>query len=401
MKKFLSLLLIGAIAISCSQKSNNEKIQEKFDEISREVRGEFAPDRRSKTFEPVLVFAEDSKDIILKGSTTEPEAREAIVEALMQNNIVVLDSMKVLPDALLGDKTYGITAQSVINFRYGSGYSNESATQTIMGMPLRILEKRGNWTRAMTPEGYIAWVSSGSIQPMNEVEYNEWMSAPKLIVTTHYTLFRESPSESAAVVSDGVWGNVVRADGISGNYFRVILPNGKIAFVLRTHAADFDRWLNSRNPTAENILATAHQFLGFPYMWGGTSIKAMDCSGFTKTVFFLNGVIIARDASQQAQTGEEVDISEGLENLRPGDLLFFGTKATEERRERITHVGFYTSNGEFIHSATSVKINSLIPDTYNYYSGAERLVRAKRFVNQIDQDSEIVSVKNHKWYNVK
>jgi cell wall-associated NlpC family hydrolase len=398
MKRVLFILIAAALAVSCTSTGKKEKIEKQFDEISQLVKQEYAPDRREKTFEPSLAISDDAKTIVLKGSTTEPEAKEALLKKLIENKIEVLDSMKLLPDPALGDKTFGITAQSVINFRYGSGYSSESATQTIMGTPLRILEKKGGWTRAVTPEGYIAWVSSGSIQPMNEAEYSSWTSAPKLIVTTHYTLFRETPSETGAVVSDGVWGNIVKADGSAGNYNKVILPNGKVAYVLKAHTEDFSKWIASRNPSADNILATAVQFLGFPYMWGGTSVKAMDCSGFTKTAFYLNGVILERDASQQALTGEEVEITDGFENLQKGDLLFFGSKATPERKERITHVGIYIANGEFIHSATSVRINSLIPDSHNYYDGSNRLVRVKRLITKVDQDPGIVSIAKHQWY---
>lgn len=391
--------MVALLAISCTSGKKSEKIQKEFDEIAQQVKQEFAPDRRVKTFEPSVVMPDDGNgSLILKGSTTEAAAKEALLKALLEKNIEVLDSMVILPDPSLGDKTFGITAQSVINFRYGSGYSNESATQTLMGTPLRVLEKRGGWIRAITPEGYIAWVTSGSIQPMNQSEYSDWTSAAKLIITTHYTLFRESPSEESAVVSDGVWGNIVRMDGTSGSYYKVLLPNGKSAFLLKAHAQDFAKWVDSRNPTAENILATAKQFLGFPYMWGGTSIKAVDCSGFTKSVFFFNGVILERDASQQALTGEEVDISNGFENLLPGDLLFFGSKATQERKERITHVGIHISGGEFIHSATSVRVNSLIPDSSNYYEGADRLVKAKRILTRVDQESDIISIKKHPWY---
>jgi hypothetical protein len=399
MKRFLLVFLVAVFAVSCTTVSKKEKIQKSFNEIVSQVKQEYAPDRRSETFEPTIEIADNGKgDMVLKGSTTLQEAREALVAALLEKRINVLDSMVILPDSSLGDKLYAVTAQSVINFRYGAGYSNESATQTVMGTPLRILEKRGGWSRAVTPEGYISWVTNGSIEPMNEEEFIKWTKSERLIITTHYTLFRESPSESAAVVSDGVWGSIVRADGISGNYNKVILPNGKSAFVLRSHTADFIKWIESRNPTAQNIIATSKQFLGFPYMWGGTSIKALDCSGFTKTAFYLNGVILERDASQQALTGEDVDISEGFENLVPGDLLFFGSKATEERKERITHVGIYLSDGEFIHSATSVRINSLIPESYNYYDASNRLVRAKRLITKIDQDGGIISIKNHPWY---
>ena len=401
MKRVLPIFLAAIIAISCSEGGRNEKLQKEFDEISKQVKQEFAPDRRVKTFEPELVIMQEDGKMVLKGSTTEPAAKEALLKSLIEKKIEVLDSMVILPDPSLGDKIYGITSLSVINFRYGSGYSSESATQTIMGFPVRILEKRGGWIRAVTPEGYIAWVTSGSVQPMNQTEFNDWTKSQRLVVTTHYTLFRESPAANSAVISDGVWGNIVRYDGVSGDYYKVILPNGKSAYLLKTHAEDFTKWIESRDPSAENIISTAKQFSGFPYMWGGTSVKAVDCSGFTKTVFYLNGVILERDASQQALTGEDVDISNGFENLKPGDLLFFGSKATEEKKERITHVGIHIAKGEFIHSATSVRINSLVPDAPNYYEGSNRLVRAKRLITRIDQENDIVSVKNHPWYFVK
>ena len=306
----------------------------------------------------------------------------------------------MLPDADLGDRTYGITAQSVINFRYGTGYSYESATQTIMGTPLRVLEKKKGWTRTVTPEGYIAWVSSGSIAYMNRAEYDEWNAASKLIVTTHYTLFRDKPSSNGGVVSDGVWGNIVRKNGSTGSYYKVILPNGKDAYIPKRDVADFDKWVDSREPSATNLVATGKQFLGFPYLWGGTSIKAMDCSGFTKTLYYLNGVILARDASQQAYTGDNVSIENNFKDLKMGDLLFFGSKATAEKKERVTHVGMYIENGEFIHSATSVRINSLLPEADNYYTGSTRLVRAQRIIGNIDANKGITSIKNHPWYFV-
>jgi gamma-D-glutamyl-L-lysine dipeptidyl-peptidase len=64
----------------------------------------------------------------------------------------------------------------------------------------------------------------------------------------------------------------------------------------------------------------------------------MDCSGFTKMVYFMHGIILARDASLQVRHGQPVNPGDSFENLQPGDLLFFGRKANEEQPERITHV---------------------------------------------------------------
>ncbi len=396
MKKIISIatLLVFTAGMAFGQVKADLK---KFESISKNVKNEFAPDRRVKTFEARLEVGADST-LVLKGSTTEKAAKEALLKQLADNKITVTDKMVLLPDPALGDKIYGLTCQSVINFRYGPDYAEESATQTLLGTPLRILEKSGGWIRAITPEGYIAWVSAPSIQPMNETEYNNWKKAERLVITTHYLLFREEPSEKSGVVMDGVWGNIVCKAGEVGDWYKVNLPNGKMAYIPKVYAMDFKKWLDTRNISPENLVATAKQFLGFPYMWGGTSVKAVDCSGFMKTVHYLNGVILERDASQQALTGESVDISKGYNNLKTGDLLFFGSKASEGRKERISHVGMYIGNGEFIHSSGTVRINSLITTAPNYNDVEKRLVRSQRILTKIDSDEGIVSIKNHPWY---
>jgi gamma-D-glutamyl-L-lysine dipeptidyl-peptidase len=98
-----------------------------------------------------------------------------------------------------------------------------------------------------------------------------------------------------------------------------------------------------------------------PYLWGGTSTKAMDCSGFTKTVYMMNGLQLNRDAYQQAEEGIEIAPGEKFQNLRKGDLLFFGRKGGGNKPEEVLHVALYLKDRLFIHSSGMVKINSLDP----------------------------------------
>ena len=401
MKKLVLLATLPVVALyGCCGGEKTTKEAAAFETISKEMKAQYAPDGRSKTLEVQL--QETANGYALKGVTNQPEAKAAYVKAFEDKGIKVLDSIALLPSEALEGKIYGVSNQSVINFRTSGKYSAESATQVMMGTPLQILEKKGGWTRAITPEGYISWVSSGSITYMDKAEFDAYQAAKKVIVTTKYATIYEGPSASSQMVSDVVWGNILLDKGTQGAWQKVAISDGREGYVLKSDVTDFNKWLDSRNPTAENIIATAKQFIGVPYMWGGTSIKAVDCSGFCKSTYFLNGIVLARDASQQCLTGDGVDISkyvdggeytrEALANLKKGDLIFFGTKATPEKKERITHVGIYIEDGIFIHSATKVRINSLIPTDENYYDGSKRLVRAQRILGNVDAGKDIWSL---------
>jgi cell wall-associated NlpC family hydrolase len=117
-------------------------------------------------------------------------------------------------------------------------------------------------------------------------------------------------------------------------------------------------------------------YLGLPYFWGGNSPKGFDCSGFTKTIYRMNGIELPRDANMQALAGQPVELDSTYSHLQPGDLLFFGP-----RTERITHVAMYLGNRRFIHSDGMVRINSFSPKDDNYSEYRVRGLRlARRFL---------------------
>ncbi len=91
------------------------------------------------------------------------------------------------------------------------------------------------------------------------------------------------------------------------------------------------------------IVATAKRFLGMPYAWGGASAsEGFDCSGLTMTVYRINGLILPHSSRAQYKTG--IPVSKN--RLQKGDLVFFATK----RGRRVSHVGIYTGNNQFIHA---------------------------------------------------
>ena len=395
------ILLVSASVLLLAGCAGNgeDKTSAKFKEVCDKVKADNIPDKRVDVFDPVL--DNKSETLVLRGVTTNATAKEQLLKGIADAGIKALDSMEVLPTAAMGDKIYGVTALSVINFRTGPDYDAEAATQTMMGAPLKLLMETDGWVRAVTPEGYIAWVRGSGIAKMTKEEFDSYIAAPKVVVTDKYISVMETPGGKAPV-SDAVWGNVLLDLGVRGSYRAVSLPDGRKGYVNNSSVMDYAKWVNSRNATAESVIETAKQFMGVPYMWGATSVKAVDCSGFTKSVYYLNGLILARDASQQCYTGEDVDITkyvndslytiDALQNLKKGDLIFFGRKATAERKERATHVGIYIENGRFIHSAGYVHINSLLPNDEDYYTGSTRLIRAQRILGNEDRGMGIESI---------
>lgn len=112
----------------------------------------------------------------------------------------------------------------------------------------------------------------------------------------------------------------------------------------------------------------AFDYMGVPYVWGGTTPKGFDCSGFTKYVYAQLGVTLNRTAAQQLNNGYEVT------NLQTGDLVFFtNTYATSAAA---SHVGIYIGNNQFIHAAGGgVKVTSLDHEYYApRYIGARRVI---------------------------
>jgi len=377
------LLLIGTLTIACN---NNAALKEVESTIA-ELKTNYAPDKRVALWD--IQTTKNGQKVVLNGQTNLLDTKESLLKKLEEKGIEFEDKIKTLPSNILGDKTYGIVNVSVCNIRSKNGHSQELATQSLLGTPIKVLDQKDNWFLVQTPDKYIAWLDEGGFIQANEQIYKEWISSPKVMYTKDFGFSYDAPNVAAQKISDLVAGNILQSIGIEKGFIQVRYPDGRTAFVPQKDLVNYDTWLASRKPDATNILATAQEYLGRPYLWGGTSGKGMDCSGFTKTVFYLNGVQLARDASQQVHTGNLIKTDETLKNLVPGDLLFFGRKATMDKKERITHVGIYKGKGEFIHSSgdAGVKVESLVKGTPNFAKKRlETFVKAKRMVSSLGQN---------------
>ncbi|MCR5175887.1 MAG: C40 family peptidase [Anaerovibrio sp.] len=123
----------------------------------------------------------------------------------------------------------------------------------------------------------------------------------------------------------------------------------------------------SYNSVSRRVIANSMNYIGVPYVFGGTSPSGFDCSGYVRYVFASAGIYLPRTADAQYEVGMPVSRSE----LIPGDLVFFSTYDYGA-----SHVGIYLGDGSFINASSSrgVAIDSLYSSYWgSCYIGARRV----------------------------
>ena len=297
------------------------------------------------------------------------------------------------------DKIWGVIYNSVANMRSEPHHGAELLSQTLLGTIVEVLDEQEEWRKIQTPERYTGWVF-GSLQPVSNEELAEYKRQPKLIVTALYTRAWENASEQSTPVTDLVAGNILTIQNVENRHYKVGYPDGRQAYVKKEDALPMEEWLSGIELTGESIVASALQLKGVPYLWGGTSTKGIDCSGLTKHTYFMHGIILSRDAWQQAIQGERVDEGADFSNVLPGDLLFFGSKASDENsKERVVHVGIYMGNKRFVHASDYVRVSSFDPSDPLYDAfNRDRYLYTKRIIDkgQVKGDK---AVSDHPLYN--
>ena len=379
--KILLIFLILSYNLFSQEKITMEEVQNVI-ETMKQI---YAPDARTAILN--LEIKQEENGFFVMGETNIPKAKEVLSEKLKELNTSIKLEISELPSEELGDKIFGVVNISVANIRTKPEHSAEMATQALLGTPLKIYKKKGGWFMVQTPDDYIGWLDDDGFSQMNKVEFDIWNNSEKIIVTNKFGFSFSGKDENSVPVSDLVAGNILKFKNVDDSFTEVEYPDGRIAFIPFKHVQNYHSWLKSLEINQKNLISTAKSFMGLPYLWGGTSAKGVDCSGFTKTIYFLNGVLLPRDASQQVNVGELVDTENGFDELLPGDLLFFGRKVNGDKKERVTHVGMYIGDTEFIHSSGMVKTNSLDSSRENFSEYRfKSFIRAKRIISSLDKN---------------
>ncbi|MBP5562179.1 MAG: C40 family peptidase [Muribaculaceae bacterium] len=379
MKKILFVLTALLMTLQALAITANDLVSHLKDSI--------APDGRTAVWD--VKVAQQGKNVSLSGTVTTQAQADAIVMMLKRHKFdIIKNSLTVLEKSQPANKQWGLVCVSVASLRTQGKHSAEMATQLVMGSPVHVLETSGDWLRVQGPDDYISYIPVSSVKLMGETQLNTWKQARRFIVTVYDTRLVEAPG-SDETVSDLVLGDLLELVNEQGDWVLLTTPDGRKGWVEKSSVEEFATWAQQEFDVTK-IEKTARRMMGSGYLWGGTSTKVTDCSGMTKVSYFSNAIILQRDASQQTLTGLKIDTSKGWSNLQAGDLLFFGNAKTG----RVTHVGLYLRDGNYIHCSGRVKINSLDPNNATYLYSP---LSASRIAGMVGTTG-IVAVKNHPWY---
>lgn len=237
------------------------------------------------------------------------------------------------------------SANAVVTVPVANMYSRPNAnagvvSQAIFGANAQIVGRRGAWLHIRTADSYTGWITASS-------------------VVRHKPYAQDGAPGGAYVEVESLFANLYREADVTKHRPVLTVPF-EARLELLPAQADDPRWLQVKLPGGHKVwiqrgdvnsdakpqaipdlIAFSRRFLGLPYLWGGTSTYGYDCSGFTQMLSRRRGVLIPRDATQQAAWPGMTAVAR--DRLQPGDLLYFGADA-----DKVTHTGMYIGNGEFI-----------------------------------------------------
>ncbi|MEI7487570.1 MAG: C40 family peptidase [Chryseobacterium sp.] len=211
----------------------------------------------------------------------------------------------------------GICNVKVAPVRAENSDKAEIVTEILFGESADILEVNKNWTKIkMHYDGYEGWMDTKQIKPVTD---DELANRKVTVVTEDF---------SSVLTNDG----------------RTLLSMGS--------EVEFQTVASRRShDLRESVAMTAKEFLNVPYLWGGKSFFAVDCSGFTQLVYKVHNIKLPRDTYQQAEVGDALTF---VEESQLGDLAFF-----ENPEGKIIHVGIMLDNQKIIHASGKVRIDTL------------------------------------------
>lgn len=253
--------------------------------------------------------------------------------------------------------------------------SSERVTQALMNTPAIAATIAGEWTYITLPD-YTGWIRTAALgEPVAKgfCKVGASCSSPLEIVAvvtaTHTPLYSNA-------TGDETNGTIYLSTALPlldithPQRLQVALPDEHTAWLARADVSIRQGTDTYPRTPLDTVTTYAREFLGRPYLWGGTSWEGLDCSGFVQLCYRMGGDLLPRDADQQH---DFLTRTVSRDEMEEGDLIFFGSKA-------ITHVALALNHQEYIHAEGQnyqrVLINSFDPAAAHYNQRLPEIVWA-------------------------
>lgn len=296
------------------------------------------------------------------------------------------------------EKYMAVVNVSSCFLRSAPDYEASLESQCLMGTVVCVTGVERYWRKVDAPDYKNCWTNELCIVPMTNEQIEQYIASPKWMCVEEYAHIFYEPDGNAERICDFTMGDIVRKvkgdSNVSSGWVKVLLPDGRCGYVKEGCVVDFSEWSLRQQPTEEGLVSFSKKLVGIPYMWGGNSIKHFDCSGLTKFVYMMNGVILPRNAREQIACGEEVSFD--FDKMRPGDLIFYGRKGDSSKPMVVSHVAIYIGDHKIIHSSQVVRINDLRsgrPDSYD-----RTPIAVRRILGHVDTGEGAESARKAPWY---
>lgn len=269
-----------------------------------------------------------------------------------------------------------------VNLREKATTTSASLGKYAKGDAVTVTGQTDSWYRVSYKGGsaYVSkdYVSGSLLQYVEKVgnDAAETEATYGVVATDSGLKLRKEASTNSIVLTVLSSGETVDVDRVGTEWVRVVTDSGQKGYV----SADYLTLKTGEKPATSNttaskgaaVVAYGKQFVGTPYVWGGTNLKTgVDCSGFVYSVYKNFGITLNRSSSAMVSHGTEVAKS----NLQAGDLVFFNSGGNSS----ICHVGIYCGDGTYIHS-TNGKGNGVTVTSLSSSYSANTYVTARRIL---------------------
>lgn len=306
-----------------------------------------------------LLFALFSMTITCCNNTAEQTGSDVLLEDILS---------KQIQEAY---KDTAVIIDTVVDIYIEPNLNSERVTQGLFNQPVVVLEEKETWSRVNSVDGSTGWLKSKFIDRNCKSIIKE-IYKQRAVVTGRTKAIHPRP-DGSITLKEVVMGTELFIKDIKDSYFEVALPGDMTGYITTKDTIKLSAMSPIPETSVKDFIATAQKFKGTQYLTGGIStLGGVDSSGLIYICSRINGIDLPRGPLGQFEFIKNITL--GIEDLKPGDLMFF---SMNEDLEDVSQVGIFIGDDMILYGDStkgSVRISELNNEYYQKrYRGIRRI----------------------------